>query len=206
MQVNENRPKIEVLTKLLNNIGIMIAAIAAAVYLVIVYILIEGFETQHQQNVLEVFVSLGAIVGVLISLSFRSQGITYARDTEEAKKQLKEYRDLKGKSTKTKVYPIWIWLTISFIKDVLLKGVSLGATIYFSISIVYEGIKDYTYLFLAFANVLMFIGFGMMSLGGSYSRYMNYQIPYIQQKIEKLKKEKQNDLPREIESSDGQSI
>lgn len=206
MQVNENKPKIEVLTGLLTNIGIIISIITSVVYLFIVYILIAGFEADHQQNVLEVFVVLGGIVGISISLSFRSQGVTYAKNTDEAKKQLKEYRDLKGKSKNTKIYPIWIWFTTNAIKDILFKGVSVGLTIYYSISLVYEGIKDYTYFFLAITNVLMFVGFGMMSLAGGYSRYINYQIPYIQQKIEKLKKEKQNDLPREIESSDGQSI
>lgn len=200
--MNENKPKIEVLTGLLTNIGIVIASISIVVYLLIVFILIEGFEADHQQNVLEVFVGLGAIVGIIISLSFRSQGVTYAQNTDEARKQLKEYRDLKGKSKKTRIYPIWIWFTTNAIKDVLFKGVSVGLTIYYSISIVYEGIKDYTYFFLAISNVLMFVGFGMMSLAGGYSRYINYQIPYIQQKIEKLKKEKEiDDISREVESS-----
>lgn len=204
--MKEDKPKIEILNNILNNIGIGLAVIAGIAYIIIVFVLIEGFEAKAETDVLTVFVVLGAVAGVLISLSLRSQGIQHAKQTEIAKRLNDELRDLKGKSEKTFILPMWLWFTFNFIKDVIFKGVSSALTIYFTVSIMYEGIKDYTYLWLAAVNLVMFVGFGLMGLSGGYDRYMNYQIPYLQQKIEKLKKEKQNELSREIESLRGERV
>jgi len=175
----------------LERIGLALAIASSLIYLAIVYILIEGFETAIQLNYLLVFIGLGAVVGVLVSLSLRIQGIVFAKTTKLAKEQLKELTELKGKSEKVKLYPMWVWFLGKFILDVLFKGITVATMLYFSISIIYEGIKDYTYMWLAITNVMMFMGFGLMSLSSGYDRYINYQMPYLQQIIEKLKKEKQ---------------
>lgn len=187
--MKEDNKRIEILQKTIGNYGLILTVVAVVFYLLIVWVIIDGFETEKELNMLTVFVVLGAIVGVMISLSLRLQGIQYAKDTPTAKAQLEELRDLQGKSDKTKIYPIWVWFTIKLLLDFIFKGVTSALMLYFSISIMYEGIKDYTYMLLAITNVVMFVGFGMLGLSGGYQRYLYYQIPYNQQKIEKLKKE-----------------
>lgn len=179
--------------------GVALAAIAAIGYLVLVVILVNGFQVNVGNELLAMFLFLGAADGILISASLRAQGVTFAKNEEVSKKTIAEYRETLGKSNEVKLRPIWVmWLT-STVKDVLFKGATTFLTLYFSISLMIEGMGDTTYIYLALFNILMFIGFGLISLSSGYNYYLDRHIPYLQQKIKEMKREeKENGIPKEI--------
>lgn len=194
------------LNKVLNWMGTIIAGVAAIAYLAIIFILINGFTAGVENTKLFIFLLLGAIDGVLISGSLRFQGVTFAKTEEANVAQIKEYTELRGKSKSVKLYPIWIMYVRSTIIDIIFKGGSLLATMYFTVSIMLEGMKDGQYFVLGIVNVLMFIGLGFMGLAKGYNHYQENQVPYLQQKIDQLKEEKANELLSKVTSTTGQGL
>ena len=53
--------------------GFALAIISSISYLILVYILINGFEASYQREQLIGFLILGAVAGILINLSMRTQ-------------------------------------------------------------------------------------------------------------------------------------
>jgi hypothetical protein len=58
-----------------------------------------------------------------------------------------------------------------------------------------EGSGDYNLLFLAGVNLLMFAGFGLISLVKTYDFYNDSYVPYM---LEKIEEAKQNDKTKEL--------
>lgn len=187
------------INNIINWLGTIIASTAAVAYLVIIYILINGFTKSIENEKLFIFLLLGAIDGALISGALRFQGVTFAKAEEKNVKQLQEYTELRGKSKSVKLYPIWVMYLRSSMVDIIFKSGSLFATMYFTVSIMIEGVQDQKYFVLGIVNVIMFAGLGLMGLSKGYNYYQEQQVPYIQQKIDKLKKEKEEyELSSEI--------
>ena len=192
---------------IINWLGTVIAATAAIAYLVVIYILINGFTKSIESEKLFIFLLLGAIDGALISGALRFQGVTFAKAEEKNQKQLQEYTELRGKSRSVKLYPIWVMYLKSSLVDIVFKSGSLLATMYFTVSIMIEGIKDQQYFILGIVNVVMFVGLGLMGLSKGYNYYQEQQVPYLQQKIDKLKKEKEEyELSSEIERTNRERL
>ena len=166
--------------------GTALTILAAIAYLVIVYILVFGFTVEVNSNQLIVFLALGALTGVLMNLSLRIQGIAFAKQLEESKEVMNEMTELLGKSEE-KLMPIWVMFLKTILVDIIVKGGSIGLTLYFSIEIVIQGMGDSKYFWLGIVNVLLYLGLGMLSLAKAYDYYIERHIPFMKQKIIRMK-------------------
>ncbi len=174
--------------------GSILTVMSAIAYLVVVAILVYGFETKVDSNQLLVFLGLGAFTGVLMNLSMRIQGIDFAKELPDSKEVLEELTNLTGKSDKVKLYPIWVMFLKTILQDIFIKGGSIMVTLYFSIEIVINGLGDNKYFYLGIVNVLLYLGLGMLSLAKAYDYYIEKHIPYMQQRINRLKEGDKNEL------------
>lgn len=168
--------------------GTALAIISAIVYLILVYIIIYGFEVSYSKTQLLMFIILGAVVGILINVSMRMQGLDFAKLNPNAKRVLNELTRLKGVSNEVKLRPVWVMFLTTLLKDIIIKGGTIGMTIYFTIDISYNGLGEEKYFWLALANIVLYFGLGLISMSKAYDYYLDSHIPYMEQKIKKLKK------------------
>lgn len=182
--------------------GVILAAVAAIAYLILVYIIIYGFEVDYSRNQLIVFIVLGAVVGLLINIAMRIQGIDFAKITPTAKVVLKELTDSLGQSDKVKIRPMWVMFLSQTLKDIVIKGGAIGFTIYYTIDISYSGLGEEKYFLLALANIVLYFGIGLISMSRAYDYYLESHIPYMKQKIKKLELEKKEEGIEENERID----
>ncbi len=166
--------------------GVILAAVAAIAYLILVYIIIYGFQVDYSRDQLIAFIVLGAVVGLLINIAMRIQGIDFAKITPTAKVVLKELTDSLGQSDKVKIRPMWVMFLSTILKDIVIKGGTIGFTIYYTIDISYSGLGEEKYFLLAFANIMLYFGLGLISMSKAYDYYLESHIPFMQQKIKKL--------------------
>lgn len=166
--------------------GVILAAVAAIAYLILVYIIIYGFQVDYSRDQLIAFIVLGAVVGLLINIAMRIQGIDFAKITPTAKVVLKELTDSLGQSDKVKIRPMWVMFLSTILKDIVIKGGTIGFTIYYTIDISYSGLGEEKYFLLALANIVLYFGLGLISMSKAYDYYLESHIPFMQQKIKKL--------------------
>lgn len=178
--------------------GSVMAAVAAIVYVSIVYVLVKGFEQSLEQNKLLLFVALGSSFGIFIVFSLRMQGIELARNEDISKQKLEEYNHFRAKEKKVKIRSIYWYITWKTIADIFTKGLTTAFFVYFSITIIIEGIHDEKYIALALLNVVFFIGMGLTQLAVGYRKYMSDHLVYLDKKINKMKENKNNELSKEI--------
>ena len=167
----------------LNYVGIIVASIMAIAYVVVVFVLIKGFEVNELLET-TVFACVNAGVGFGIMQALKAQGEQFARMLPENKELEKKY--YKNKTKDKKIHSMkYFWVT-SVLKDALIKCATLAATTIGLIYIVIQGSNDYNMLWLALVNLLMFVGFGFMSLVKAYNYYNNQQVPYMKEKLKEI--------------------
>src|SRR5690554_1504090 len=166
--------------------GIALAVIAGIAYLIIIYILVFGFNIHYNREQLVAFLLLGGAVGVLINIAMRIQGIDFAKLTPKAKQVMEELTKLSGSSDDVKIRPMWVMFVTTILKDIIVKGGTIGLSLYFVIDISYQGLGEEKYFYLAFANLLLYFGLGLLSMSKAYDYYLESHIPYMKQKIKKL--------------------
>ena len=195
MENNNNRSFLErKILPVLNYIGIIGAVIMAIAYIVIVFVLINGFKAEALLQT-TVFACVNAAVGFIIMQFLKYQGESFAKMLPENKEIIDRY--YKTKTKDKKLHSItYFWVT-TVIKDIIVKCATLGATTIGIIYIVIQGSNDYNLLLLALVNLLMFICFGFISLNSAYEFYNNKHVPYM---IEQLNKEIKQEVeePQEI--------
>ena len=195
MENNNNRTFLErKILPILNYIGIIGAVIMAIAYIVIVFVLINGFKAEALLQT-TVFACVNAAVGFIIMQFLKYQGESFAKMLPENKEIIDRY--YKTKTKDKKVHSIrYFWVT-TVIKDIIVKCATLGATTIGIIYIVIQGSNDYNLLLLALVNLLMFVCFGFISLNGAYEFFNNKHVPYM---IEQLNKEIKQEVeePQEI--------
>lgn len=195
MENNNNRSFLEKkILPVLNYIGIIGAVIMAIAYIVIVFVLINGFKAEALLQT-TVFACVNAAVGFIIMQFLKYQGVSFAKMLPENKEVMERY--YKTKTKDKKLHSItYFWVT-TVIKDIIVKCVTLGATTVGIIYIVIQGSNDYNLLLLALVNLLMFICFGFISLNNAYEFFNNKHVPYM---IEQLNKEIKQEVeePQEI--------
>lgn len=188
----------EVLVKILNNIGIIGSILAAIADVAIVTIFVIGIETRQNLTSVVLFAIINAIVGILISILLRYQGIKYAEIENE-----KLVTDFYKKKVKEKKYlSIGVWAFLSALKDIIFKGATCAFSIFGVVYISLEGSKNPIQILITLVTLLLFGCFGLMNLNSSYYRYYKIQIPYMQlhlQKEEQIKK--QNKVKENIENA-----
>ena len=170
--------------------GIAMAIISAIVYLIVVFILINGFEVDYSREEIISFLLLGAATGVMINIAMRIQGLDLARLTPKAKATQAKLNDLTAKSKEVKLMPLWAMHLVSILKDIIFKGGAITLTMYFAISISYKGLGEQKYMLLAFANVFMYLGLSLITMNKAYDYYIDKNIPYMEKQIIKLEEER----------------
>ena len=195
MENNNNRTFLErKILPILNYIGIIGAVIMAIAYIVIVFVLINGFKAEALLQT-TVFACVNAAVGFIIMQFLKYQGESFAKMLPENKEIVDRY--YKTQTKDKKLHSItYFWVT-TVIKDIIVKCATLGITTIGIIYIVIQGSNDYNLLLLALVNLLMFVCFGFISLNGAYEFYNNKHVPYM---IEQLNKEIKQEVeePQEI--------
>lgn len=175
---------------ILQYIGVIGAVLMSIMYIVSVIVLIIGFEAQSIQNTI-IFAVINAIVGLIIMQFLKIQGISFAKNLPENAEIIKQYYNTNTKDKKIK--SINYYWTLSVIKDVVFKGLSVAFTTAGLIYIVIIGSNDYNLLLLALVNLILFISFGLLALNNAYEFYNNRHVPYMQEMI------KQKITKKEIE-------
>lgn len=166
--------------------GTIVAAVMAIAYVIVVFVLIEGFAAKTLLNT-SLFSLVTAIIGFCIMQMLKIQGQSFAKDIEENKIVLKKYTNRKTKDKKFHSLK-YFWITSGSI-DLITKCLTLAATSVGMVYIMIEGNKDYSLLLLAGVNLLMFAGFGLIALVKAYDFYNESYIPYMLSKIEEAENE-----------------
>lgn len=180
----------EVLLKILNNIGIIGAILAAFADIVFVVIFVVGIKIDINIKATIIFAVINAFIGVLINILLRYQGQKYAEIENE--ELCKEFYKRKIKENK-KYISIEVWQLIKSIEDIIIKGVTTVFSIYGIIYISIEGSKNPIQILITLATLILFACFGLMNMNSSYCRFYNIQVPYMEEKI-KQKGETENGI------------
>lgn len=172
---------------ILKYIGTIGAVLMSIAYIVIVIVLIEGFE-QHELRGDIIFAVINAAVGLIIMQFLKVQGISFAKCLPENKEVIDEYYNSKTKDKKLRSITFY-WYT-SLLKDVLIKAIMVILTTIGILYIVIQGNHDYMLLLLALVNLILFISFGLLSLSQAYEFYNLRHIPYLKEQIKIIKENK----------------
>ena len=164
--------------------GTIVASIMAIAYVVVVFVLIEGFKAETLLNT-TLFSLVTALVGFCIMQMLKVQGQSFAANIDENKKISDEYYKRKTKDKKAHSMNYYWWT--SGLKDILVKCLTLAISSIGMVYLMIEGNGDYNLLFLAGVNLLMFAGFGLISLTKTYDFYNNSYVPYMLEKIQEAK-------------------
>lgn len=165
---------------ILNYVGAIGAVIMSITYIILVFVLINGFKVEDLLQT-TVFAVINAAVGFIIMQFLKFQGISFAKMIPENKEIINLY--YKTKTKDKKLHSINYYWTTSIIKDVIIKCLSLAATSIGVIYIVIQGSNDYNLILLALVNLLMFICFGFLGLVKSYDYFNQTYIAYIKDKL-----------------------
>lgn len=168
------------LLKLLNNIGIVGAILAAIADIVFVMIMVFGVQIDVSLHSIIIFATINALIGIFINVMLRYQGQRYAEleNDEICKKYYnKKVREKKYLSMNT-------WMILQTIKDFVIKGVTTAFTIFGVIYISIQGSKNPVQILITIATLILFACFGLVGMNSAYTRFYNIQIPYMQLKIE----------------------
>lgn len=178
----------EALLKVLNNIGIIGASIAAALDIIVSVILFVGIDIKEDMKSAIIFAVVNALIGVLINVLLRYQGQKYAE--VENKELCDAFYDKRIKTEKRHI-SMGTWQALQIVKDFIMKGCTTTFTIAGSIYIVIEGSHNPVQLLITLATLVMFACFGLISMNSAYCRFYNIQVPYMKLKIQE-KGEQQN--------------
>lgn len=187
MEINKSRFQEKILP-ILNYVGIIGAIIMAIAYIIIVFVLIQGFKVEELLQT-TVFACVNAAVGFIIMQFLKVQGVSFAKMLPENKEIIEKYYKTKTKDKKLRSIT-YFWVT-TVVKDVIIKCATLGITTIGIVYIVIQGSNDYNLLLLAVVNLLMFICFGFISLVNAYDFFNNRHVPYMIEMV-KNEEEKQN--------------
>lgn len=162
-------------------IGTIVSAIMAVAYIIVVFVLIQGFRVDTILNT-TVFSLVTAIVGFCIMQMLKVQGQAFAANIEENKKLVKEYTKTFSTKNKKAHSMRYYWITSGAV-DILTKCLTLAITSIGMVYIMIEGSQDYNLLLLALVNLLMFAGFGLIGMVNTYDFYNESYVPYMMEQI-----------------------
>lgn len=170
------------LIKLLNNIGIIGAIIAAVVDIICVVIFTTGLKIEQDLTSTWMFAVTNALIGLLIINLLRFQGVKYAQiENEELCARFYASRVKKEKHYMT----IHHWQIVQFVKDFVIKGLTCTFSIFGIIYISIEGSKNPVIILMALANLLLFACSGLIAMSSAYNRFYDMEVPYMEQELNK---------------------
>lgn len=167
--------------KLLNNIGVVGAILAAVADIIFVIVMVLGVHVDAEFNALIIYAVVNALIGLLINVLLRYQGQKYAEiENEELcarfyDKQVKERKYLS----------IGAWMALKTVQDVVVKGSTTAFSIFGIVYISITGSKNPIQILLTLTTLILFACFGLMAMNGAYVRFYNVQVPYMQAEISK---------------------
>lgn len=180
----------EKIKPILTYIGLIGAVITSVAYIILVVVLIKGFQYQQTTQTL-IFALSNAAVGMIIATFLKYQGVSFAKELPENQEVITDYYSNRTKDKKNhSIQYFWIVTTI---KDVLFKGLSVAASTLGLIYIVIVGSNDWSLLLLALVNLLLFICFGLLALNQAYDYYNNIYINYMKDRLAENNQEAQGE-------------
>lgn len=180
----------EKIKPILTYIGLIGAVITSVAYIILVVVLIKGFQYQQTTQTL-VFALSNAAVGMIIATFLKYQGVSFAKELPENQEVITDYYSNRTKDKKNhSIKYFWIVTTI---EDVLFKGLSVAASTLGLIYIVIVGSNDWSLLLLALVNLLLFICFGLLALNKAYDYYNNVYINYMKDRLAENNQEAQGE-------------
>lgn len=162
-------------------IGTIGAVLMSIGYIIMMFVLVLGFNATANMTSSAIFAVVNAIVGFVIMQFLKIQGIDFAKQLPQNIEIIDEWNQKKKKDKKH--HSLKFFWTKSLISDALGKALSVGITTAGIIYIVVEGSQDYNMILLSVVNLLMFACFGLISLVKAYEFYNTQYIPFIQEAI-----------------------
>lgn len=170
----------EALLKLLNNIGVIGAILAAIADIIFVIIMVLGVEVEADMKAIIIFAIVNAIIGILINVLLRYQGQKYAEI--ENQELCDAFYDKRIRETK--YMSMGVWSVLQGLKDVVIKGCTTSFSIFGIIYISIEGSKNPIQLLMTLMTLILFACFGLISMNASYGRFYRVQVPYMRMKLD----------------------
>lgn len=179
----------ETLLKILNNIGIIGSILAGLAEIVFVIIFILGVEIDVSSETAILFAIVNGLIGLLISILLRYQGIKYAE--LENKELVEKFYRKKVKELTKEPLSVELWQVLNGLKDFILKFGFTVFLIYGVIHITIQGSKNPIELLIALVSLILFACFGLISMNNAYDRYYNLQVPYMEMKVKEMEEQEQ---------------
>lgn len=184
----------EALLRLLNNVGVIGAILAAVADIIFVVIMVVGVDIQADMKSVVIFAVVNALVGILINVLLRYQGQKYAEiENEDICKAFYNKR-----AREKKYMSMSVWMTLKTVQDFAIKGCTTAFSIFGIIYITIKGSKSPIQLLITLATLVLFGCFGLMGMNSAYMRFYNVQIPYMKVELENRKEiEAGNKVPKQ---------
>lgn len=164
----------------LNYVGLIGAVIMSLAYIILVVVMIVGFQAEKTLKT-TVFAIASAAVGFLILQCFKIQGQSFAELKPENKELLEKYYGTKTKDKKAHSM-LYFWIKTG-VTDFLVKAGTVALSTIGLIYLIIEGSKDFILILLAIVNLLMFISFGFLSLVKTYNYFNRVYVEYIKERL-----------------------
>lgn len=195
--LNWQKKSHEALLKILNNIGVIGAVLAAIADIIFVVIMVLGVKIDVELKSIIIFAVVNALIGILINVLLRYQGQKYAEiENEELCKRFY------NKQIKEKKYmSMGKWMTIKTIEDFVIKGCTTSFSIFGIVYISVTGSKNPIQILITAATLVLFACFGLIGMNSAYCRFYNVQVPYMELTTTK-RNEKQEEILNKKENKD----
>lgn len=183
----------EALLKILNNIGVVGAVLAAIADIIFVIIMVVGVKVDVELKAIIIFAIVNALIGILINVLLRYQGQRYA-ELENAELCTRYY----NKRIKEKKYlSMHAWMALKAAQDFIMKGGGTAFSIFGIVYISVTGSKNPVQILITLVTLVLFACFGLIGMNAAYTRFYNVQIPYMHHKLEERERAQNNDKPEE---------
>lgn len=195
LTLSQHHEKKEALTervrKVLNYTGWALTGVFAVVYLILLTIIMFGFSVSISINAMLIIATIGAIFTFAITSSMMYQGILFAKSNKEVNALLVNLSRLKAltRNKKKRPFEIGTYIATSSIINLLFKSLGVAVMTYCMINFTIIGVKDIMIIWLGVSNVMIAIGFGLISLVSSYDTYVEKYIPTIKVRINELEEQ-----------------
>lgn len=171
-------------------VGSLVAGLFSVVYIAILIILYFGMEHTKTDDLWMLWFGLiGAAVGLIIDIALTIQGVDLAKRDDFVEQVNREYYEQKTRGVKKEreYKTIGRYMITHTIFTISVKVSSVVGISLLAFKIVIEAANDPIILLLGISNLFMFIGFGLLSMGKSYSFYLEQHVPAIIEKTRRLK-------------------
>lgn len=177
-------------------------------YIILMFVLVLGFNAQTSWAQSLVFALVNALVGFVIMQFLKLQGIDFAKQLPQNQEIMKKWNISHARKKKEKrFYTMNEFWKQTIIQDLIWKALIIATTTAGIVYIVIEGSQDYNMLLLSVVNLIMFACFGLLSLVKAYDFYNIDYIPYIadllnNEKEEQEKEAKEQEQEQEINADE----